>query len=331
MISLINENININIESVYNPWNPENTIDININKEYFFVGPKKLNNSNEYIRYNIHTKISTKNNGDISISSIERGESGYKIFEIILKNNSDYEAHIENISRTNFYSGSDIMIFVLQILYRLHIKKCSLKDSSYINCKRDNFFKITEVPLKILKLFKNGNTFYSAFKFNPISKTNNSNCIDIINSLIGKLYDITWNELDEIIEAGKKQINISDETKKNINYNKFIIRNINKWKKYWNSIHNSWINFKSKYRQSNETPFRAFSVFDEKYCNDYLGWLEIYSYTFTNFNKVIYYNFLNKKYEIPNIKIFNKLKDIIHNVNWINRKITAQPNIFIKI
>jgi hypothetical protein len=30
-----------------------------------------------------------------------------------------------------------------------------------------------------------------------------------------------------------------------------------------------------------------------------------------------------KKYEIPNIKIFNKLKDIINNVNWINSKITA--------
>ena len=325
---MINENININIEGVYNPWNPEHIININTNGIYLFIGPKKLNNEKKYIRYNIPTNISIQNSISI-ISSVERGESGYKIFEIILKNNN--EAHIENISRTNYYSGSDIMIFILQILYRLNIKKCTLKDSSYITCIRNNFFKTTDIPLKILKLLKNGNTFYSAFKFNPISKINKSNCIDTIATLIGKLYDITWNELDEIIEAGKKQINISDETKKNINYNKFIIRNINKWKKYWNSIHNSWINFKSKYRQSNETPFRAFSVFDEKYCNDYLGWLEIYSYTFTNFNKVIYYNFLNKKYEIPNIKIFNKLKDIIHNVNWINRKITAQPNIFIKI
>jgi hypothetical protein len=326
MITSINENINM--DGIYNPWNPDHTIDTNINKEYFFVGPKKLNNKNQYIRYNIPTKIFIKNNGNIIISSIERGESGYLIFQIILKNNN--EAHIENISRTSFYSGSDIMIFILQILYRLNIKKCSLKDSSYIDCKRNNFFKITEVPLKILKLLKNGNTFYSAFRFNPISKSNNSNCIDTINTLIGKLYDITWNELDEIIEAGKKEINISNETEKNINYNKFIIVNINKWKKYWKSIYNSWINFKIKYRQTNETPFRAFSVFDENHCSDYLGWLEIYSYTFTNFNKVIYYNFLNKKYEIPNIKIFNKLKDIINNVNWINRKITAQPNIFIK-
>lgn len=327
MISSINENI----EGIYNPWNPEHIIDINLHKEYLFIGPKKLNDKNQYIRYNIPTMISIKNNGDTLISSIERGESGYKFFEIILKKDTDYEAHIENISRTSFYSGSDIMIFILQILYRLHIKKCSLKDSSYIDCSRNNFFKTTEIPLKILKLFKNGNTFYSAFKFNPISKSNNSNCIDTINSLIGKLYDITWNELNEIIEAGKKQINISNNTGENINYNKFVIRNINKLKKYWKTIYNSWINFKEKYRESNETPFRAFSIFDEKHCSDYLGWLEIYSYTFTNFNKIIYYNFLNKKYEIPNIKIFNKLKDIINSVNWINRKITAQPNIFIKI
>ena len=63
-------------------------------------------------------------------------------------------AHIENISKTKFYSGSDIMIFVLQILYRLNIKSCSLKDSLYIDC---------EIPLKIVKLLQKGNTFYGLF------------------------------------------------------------------------------------------------------------------------------------------------------------------------
>ena len=324
---IINENINM--EDAYNPWNPEHIINITVNGEYLFIGPKRMVDKKKFVRYNIATKVSIKNNGYI-ISSINRGISGYKIFEIIVKNNNNHEAHIENISRTSFYSGSDIMIFVLQILYRLNIKKCLIKDASYINCERNIFFTKKEIPLKILKLLKNGNTFYSSFKFNPISKINNSNCIDTITCLIGNLYEISWDELDEIIKVGNKQINISNNTCKNMNYNRFEIRNINKWKKYWKSIYNSWENFKLKYKESNETPFRSFSVFDEENCSDFLGWLEIYSYTFTNFNKVIYYNFFNKKYEIPNIKIFNKLKVIINNVNWVNRKITAQPNIFIK-
>lgn len=320
----------MNSNNLYNPWDLNNIIDIHTNGEYLFIGPGKLSNDKNIIRKNIPTKILIKNNGDTIICSIERGESGYKIFEIIIKNNNNHEAHIENISRTSFYSGSDIMIFVLQILYRLNIKKCSLKDSSYINCNRNNFFKTTEVPLKILKLLKNGNTFYSSFGFNPISKINNSNVIRTIKILIGSLYDIPWQELDEIIEAGKKQIDISNNTGKNINYNKFVIRNINKWKKYWISIYKSWKNFKNKYYLISNSPFRAFATFNESNCGDFLEWLEIYSYTFTNFNKVIYYNFLNKKYEIPNIKIFNKLKDIINNVNWINNTITSQQDIYIK-
>ncbi len=314
------------VEGLYNPWNPIDIIDINKNREYLFVGPKKKLNETEYIRYNIPTKISIKNNGHIIISSIDRGISGYKIFEIILKN--DNEAHIENISKTNYYSGSDIMIFVLQILYRLNVKKCLLIDSSYIECDRNEFFRQTEVPLKILKLLKNRNTFYTNFNFKPISKINGRDCFDTINDIISDLYNITWDELDDIINAGINQIKISNNTGKNMNYNTFTIRNINKWKKYWNKIYESWINFKLKYKTLNETPFRSFSIFNEKNCNDYLGWLEIYSYTFTNFNKIIYYHFLNKNYYIPKIKIFNKLKDIINNVKWINNKIISQSNIF---
>lgn len=317
------------MNNIYDPWNLTNNIDININSNYLFVGPRKFSNDKtNTIRYDILTKILLKNNGNIIISSVDRGDSGYKIFEIIIKNN--YEAHIENISKTSFYSGSDIMIFVLQILYRLNIKKCSLKDSSYIVCNRNNFFKTTEVPLKLLKLLKNGNTFYSSFGFNPISKINNCNNIKIIKNLIGNLYDISWQELNEIIEAGKKQINISNESGINMNYNKFVIRNINKWKKYWESIFSSWKIYKNKYEKQSSSPFRAFATFNENNCNEYLGWLEIYSYTFINYNKVIYYNFLNKKYEIPHIKIFNKLKEIINNVNWINNTITSQQDIFIK-
>lgn len=315
------------MENIYNPWNLSNNININIPGEYLFLGPRKLNSNNKiYERYKILTKIIIKNNEDIEISSVERGESGYKIFEIILKPN--FYAHIENISRTKFYSGSDIMIFILQILYRLNVRSCSLKDSSYYVCERNNFFKVSEIPLKILKLLQKNNTFYSYFGFNPVDKSNKKNKLNDIRNLVGNLYNITWNELEEIISSGKEQINLSNTSEKNIEYNRFLIRNINKWKKYWISIYNSWKKFRNKYESISDSPFRAFIHLEEKNCIDFVGWLELYSYTFNNFNKVIYYNFIGKRYDIPYIKTFNQLKETINNVDWINKSIVPQQDIF---
>jgi len=335
------------MENIYNPWNLSNNININIPGEYLFLGPRKLNLTNKiYERYKILTKIIIKNNEDIEISSVERGESGYKIFEIILKQN--FYAHIENISKTKFYSGSDIMIFVLQILYRLNVSSCSLKDSSYYVCERNNFFKLTgvfrklqtspeimrklpisgEIPLKILKLLQKNNTFYSYFGFNPVDKSNKKNKLNDIRNLVGNLYNITWHELEEIISSGKEQINLSNTSGKNIEYNRFLIRNINKWKKYWIAIYNSWKKFRNKYESISASPFRAFIHLEEKNCIDFVGWLELYSYTFNNFNKVIYYNFIGKRYDIPYIKTFNQLKETINNVDWINKSIVPQQDIF---
>lgn len=326
-------------EYTFDPWNLKNTINITVNGEYIFIGPNKIiknnkknsnndNNNNIQIeRYNITTRIIIKNNGNIEISSVDRGESGYKIFEILLKPNLN--AHIENISKTKFYSGSDIMIFVLQILYRLNVKLCSLKDSSYIDCKRNNFFKTTDIPLKIVKLLQKGNTFYGLFGFLPIDKTNKTNRLINIKTLVGNLYNISWNELDNIIKKGKEQIDISINNGKNMNYNRFIISNINKWKKYWIAIYNSWIKFKNKYESISLSPFRAFMYFNEDNCSDFIGWLELYSYTFNNYNKIIYYNFEGKRFDIPNIKTFNQLKEIINNVEWINKIIVPQQDTFI--
>jgi len=43
-----------------------------------------------------------------------------------------------------------------------------------------------------------------------------------------------------------------------------------------------------------------------------------------NYESVIF----GKKYEVPNIKIFNQLKEIINNVEWINKSIFPQQHIF---
>jgi len=115
---------------------------------------KKLTN-NQFIiqRFDIEFIITHKND-NIHISTKERGFSGYKIIEIIVKKdkNGNYVGHLENISKYEKYSGSDIMLMALQILYRLHVKKCTFIDVSYFECSRNNFFKHCEIPLKIIKL-----------------------------------------------------------------------------------------------------------------------------------------------------------------------------------
>ena len=96
---------------------PSNLIDL-INNVNIFEEKKLIQIiSNLLLRY---SEIINKN-GKTIIQSVGRTLFGYRIFEIIIKTLD--EAHIENISKNDKYSGSDIMIFVLQILYRLGIKK----------------------------------------------------------------------------------------------------------------------------------------------------------------------------------------------------------------
>ena len=317
------------MNSIYDPWDVENVLNTNLNSRIKFKGPRKIIKQDGSIinveRHNIDSEIINKN-GKTIIQSVGRTLFGYRIFEIIIKTLD--EAHIENISKNDKYSGSDIMIFVLQILYRLGIKKCTLTDASYYECKRNNFFKSVEIPLKTLKLLKNGNTFYSSFGFNPIDKTNRTNKIENMRRLVGSLYDIQWTDLDKIITNGKIYINEAERNEKNIIYNSFLIRNVNKWKKYWKAIYNSWINFKTKYEPISASPFRAFMYLTWENCSEFIGWLELYSYTFSNFNKVMNYTFLNIKYEIPGIKVFNQLKQTLNNVEWIMKSIVAQQDIY---
>ena len=336
------------MSSVYDPWNPLCEIDITKNGNYKFIGARKIienepnlpmnkkiilhNNKTIIERYYISTNVSIKNNGNINISSIERGDSGYKIFDIILKyqKNNHLHAHLENITKTKYYSGSDIMIMVLQIFHRLGVKKATLKDSSYFECTRNNFFKKKDVPIKFLKLFKNKNTFYSNFGFNPYDKTTKKNRYNDILKLVSDMYDVSWEKLDEIIVNGKHQIEKSELNGVNMVYNRYEIFNLNKWKKYWIVIYHSWMNFKKKYFLLSSSPFRAFEYFTEDNCGEFIDWLELYSYTFLNYNKIVSYHFLNKIFDIPNIKTINQLKEIINNVEWINSDIYAQTDIIKK-
>jgi len=327
---------------ILDPWDLSQDFLLKFNEETIIKGPCKVlnfNKNNKNIpliieRYDIIFNIINKNNSSINISTVQRGLSGYKLVELIIKsvkkNNKIIKVgHIENISKNNYYSGSDLMIFALQILYRLNIKECALKDVSYYNCIRNSFFKQNEIPMKIIRLLKSNNTFYSIFNFQPFDKLTKINKMDEIRNLVGILCQISWKELDDIIVSGKNQIIEMNTHNIKMNYNMLEIRNINKWKQYWNSIHNSWIIFKTKFNNS-RTPFGAFKFFDDKNnCSDFIDWLELYSFTFFNFNKIVLYKFLNKSYTIPKIDIFNKLKLILNNVEWKNSNIFLQSDTFI--
>lgn len=331
---------------ILDPWDINQEFILKNNSEIIIKGPCKIidnmknenkeNNEINIIRYDLKFIVTNKNNSKLSISTIERGLSGYKLIEIIIKNYKKNNkiiksGHIENISKNDKYSGSDLMIFALQILYRLDITECILKDVSYFICKRNNFFKQDEIPMKIIKLLKSNNTFYSIFNFEPYDKYSNKNKMEEIRNLVINLSQITWDELDEIIIAGKNQIDLMNNKNIKMNYNMLEIRNINKWKNYWKTIYKSWNIFKNKFNKA-RTPFSAFKFFNEKInCSDFIDWLELYSFTFFNFNKVIYYKFLNKTYEIPKIKDFIKLKFILNNVDWKNNNIYYQNDTFISI
>jgi len=211
----------------------------------------------------------------------------------------------------------------------LKVNESILRDVSYYTCVRNNFFKQKDIPMKIIKLLKSNNIFYSGFQYEAYDKTTKKNKMNILRSLVGELQQISWLELDEIINAGKNKLDLLNKNNKKMNYNRLEIRNINKWKQYWIIIYNSWNIFKNNFNQA-RTPFSAFKFFNENTnCSDFIDWLELYSYTFFNFNKVFNYHFLNKHYEIPQIKNFNSLKNILNNVNWINYNIIEQSDTFL--
>ena len=140
------------IINIIDPLNLSQDFLLNFDQENIIKCPckviKNTNNKNKSLlieRYNIKFNVFNRDNS-IYISSIERGNSVYIIIEIIIKdimkNNKFIKiGHIENISRYEKYSGSDLMLLNLKILYRLKVDESTLKDVYYYECIRKNFFK----------------------------------------------------------------------------------------------------------------------------------------------------------------------------------------------
>jgi len=275
-------------------------------------------------------------------------------------------AIIENISRSEFYRGSEYMLLALQIIYKSKYKKSMLQDVAYFSCDRKmNFFsnipssKKMQIQNKLIYLFKFGSTFYMPFGYKPVIKKNDINkynlCIVnnennennknnvmietndykdisyIIDSLIEKLNNISWEDINNYIDDIK--IILDNNKLKNNKIFNFRIYNYGKWKTYWINICKSWYIFYNKYKNDVHSPFQLFSKFNKQECDIFINWLELYSFSVEQtkpYNVMIFNNNINNSLKIlAGIDDFKKLKLLVEKCDWLNKKIKVQPLISI--
>ena len=277
-------------------------------------------------RYILEFIIENNGNFPIKIYTKENENGSFKHLYIkIFKE----EAYIENISKSSIYRGSEYMILGLQIIFNLKISRCKLVDSSYFICDRQmNFFhnsgvnisKKEEIQNKMISLFRFQTTYYMPFGFIPYSKNNNTNMRTSINNLVIDLYYISWNEINDYINSMLESIKNKEKYK-----NDYKIRNYKKFVNYWINLEKSWNIFYKKYVDKSPSPFRSFTFFNYDECNIFINWLELYSFTYYEYNNMIY------EKEIPGSVLFKKLKNILLDVIWLNNNINIQPMISIYI
>jgi len=309
---------------VLDPWNPIDFIlQQGINK---IMGPLTENKK----RFVLEFKLD--NNNLYTINNEEEFKHLYlKLGDIGI---------LENVSKSSYYRGSELVLLGLQIFYKLGIKKCSLVDTSFFVCDRKmNFFsnkeninKKEEIQYKLINLFRHETTFYSPFGFRPFykfKKTNSNfknNRIQIknikhededkndeIKELLNKLFSISWENINNYINLLYSNI----ERYRN-NYK---IRNFYKFKIYWDNLYKSWNNFYNKFHEISPSPFRSFSYFNHEECNLFINWLELYSFSYIEYNTSIFEEFNGT---IAGINEFKELKNLIESVYWINTNINSQ-------
>jgi hypothetical protein len=200
---------------------------------------------------------------------------------------------------------------------------CDRKINIFKSLSKNNISKKEEIQYKLILLFKFGSTFYSPFGFISYNKENMNNETDNIMNLVLKLWDIKWNEIDLYV-TNMIEVVLSNKYKNNS-----MIINYERWFNYWINVNESWNKFKNKYNMVSPTPFRSFSFFNNDECGEFINWLELYSFTYYNYNQFVFNNINNSKKEIAGIFLFKKLKNLVNNVLWINNNVTAQPMISI--
>jgi len=184
----------------------------------------------------------------------ENDDSTYNLYthHIYLKIHKD-ETIIQNISKSEIYTVSEYLLFILQIVYRLYHDnknyKLKLIDFSFIY-DDDTYYSI------IISLL-NGSSFYIDFGFNAYDKNTMAIKTQQLKDKVSKLWEISWQEVDLYI--------------KKIDY-------------YTISF---WNDFKEKYSRKSPTLFRTFFFLNVEECHKVIIWLEelyVYSHQRHNFS-----------------------------------------------
>ncbi len=272
-----------------NPWKINN-IEL---PSYNSVVKIKLNkNKLDEILFN----IKYRNNGNIELITKNKNtninSSGYEYLKLIIKNNIGY---IDQISSSNKYSGSIYINLALQLLKKLNIKKCELKDNSTKKCQLKNG-KIKYLDYKLINTFRFGETYYMKFGFRPINKITNKNMSNDLVINVQILKECTWDDIDKYFK--KLGVKIINNRTYEILFNKALL---------------NWNEFKQSFIGLYNNPFDAFNEYNDTNCylfNEWLSYMRII-YEKKNLNNII--NMRNIKY----FDAFNRIIDIFLNVKWI--------------
>ena len=303
----------------FDPWNDSinlSTIFKNsLRKELYIYGPLNKKKERKYIKF-----IFYKNNNLITMSTNEN-DTDIRV-NINLNDESAKINYIESLIKNGveIYSGTDIMKLLLKILKDINIKKISLIDQSKINCinrvKNPKFMFSNSIPYSIITLLKNNKTLYMKFGFKPY--LDNKNKLNNIINNIKLLKNITWEEINYIIENGEKTINYIKNGKNNILSSN--IRNLNTWELYWTMIKNSYNQLYFKFKDKYNGPFDAFEKYNIDECQMFINWLELYSlskyYEKTKYNFYIE-NGTKHTFIIPYKQEFINILGLLKNSEWI--------------
>lgn len=316
----------------FNPWGEINNLRhlIDSNEQIIVYGV--FTSKRPMIQHEIQLKIQ-KNENNISLMTNVDERTGFRNLYIKLMRNIGI---IENISKSEIYTGSEYLILGLQLLYLLGITECSLKDDSFITCDEiDNFFHkknmmepYKKVPYKLLSALRFGQTFYMIYGFKPWFDINSKreDMSKKLFDLLDKLYEIKWDEIDIVLKSGQNVIKNGNNITNNKKWRKI---NRESWIIYWNTICKSWEMFKKKYYDDKPnpiSPFRSFIYYNQSDCFYFIDWLELYNHTYLKFSNINRYIFKNQIVEIPGLEYFREIKNILNSCKWINNDIHSyQP------
>ncbi len=151
-----------------------------------------------------------------SIETIELSKEKYVkyIFKINffdpIQNKPSYEnVLLDNISKSEKYSGSIVVNFIIDFLKSfIQIKNVYLYDGTTVNCKNSD----DNLNLSLYKLITSNIGFYQKFGFRLINK----NCEDINNILINISKKVSNYKVNNILNIFLKIIKLIEKYKRNI-------------------------------------------------------------------------------------------------------------------